>query len=185
MSTYRLDHLFSPRSIAIVGGSSRPASVGGATLRNLLAGGFSGPIYIVNRKHSEIEGIKTFRDIRDIPEIPDLTIISTPPSAIQDIVKAAGARGFPAAMVLSAGLGVGTGSYTEAIAQAARKTGLRLIGPSLGVLVPRVKLNASFGSRLPPRWRPCADLAVRCDLDRTGRMGGEPQRRILGHRLDE
>ena len=149
MSTYRLDHLFSPRSIAIVGGSSRPASVGGATLRNLLAGGFSGPIYIVNRKHSEIEGIKTFRDIRDIPEIPDLTIISTPPSAIQDIVKAAGARGFPAAMVLSAGLGVGTGSYTEAIAQAARKTGLRLIGPSLGVLVPRVKLNASFGSRLP------------------------------------
>ncbi|HAO40788.1 MAG TPA: hypothetical protein DCR53_09520, partial [Afipia sp.] len=86
MSTYRLDHLFSPRSIAIVGGSSKPASVGGATLRNLLAGGFSGPIYIVNRKHSEIEGIKTFRDIKDIPEIPDLTIISTPPSAIPDIV---------------------------------------------------------------------------------------------------
>ncbi|MBV5270999.1 MAG: CoA-binding protein, partial [Afipia sp.] len=100
-------------------------------------------------KHSEIEGIKTLRDIKDIPEIPDLTIISTPPSLIQGIVKNAGARGYPAAMVMSAGLGLGTGSYTEAIAQTARKTGLRLIGPALGVLIPRIKLNASFASRLP------------------------------------
>jgi acetyltransferase len=149
MSTYRLDHLFAPRSIALIGGSPKHASVGGATLRNLLAGGFSGPIYVVNPKHSEIEGIKTLRDIKDIPQTPDLTIISTPPPLIQGIVKNAGARGYPAAMVLSAGLGLGTGSYTEAIAQTARKTGLRLIGPALGVLIPRVKLNASFASRLP------------------------------------
>ncbi len=149
MSTYRLEHLFAPRSIALVGGSPKPASVGGTTLRNLLAGGFSGPIYVVNPKHSEIEGIKTLRDIKDVPGTPDLTIISTPPSLIQGIVKSAGARGFPAAMVLSAGLGLGTGSYTEAIAQTARKTGLRLIGPALGVLIPRIKLNASFASRLP------------------------------------
>ncbi|MGL5167578.1 MAG: bifunctional acetate--CoA ligase family protein/GNAT family N-acetyltransferase [Afipia sp.] len=149
MSTYRLEHLFAPRSIALVGGSPKPASVGGTTLRNLLAGGFNGPIYVVNPKHSEIEGIKTLRDIKDVPGTPDLTIISTPPSLIQGIVKSAGARGFPAAMVLSAGLGLGTGSYTEAIAQTARKTGLRLIGPALGVLIPRIKLNASFASRLP------------------------------------
>lgn len=149
MSTYRLEHLFAPRSIALVGGSPKPASVGGTTLRNLLAGGFDGPIYVVNPRHPEIEGIKTLRDIKDIPQTPDLTIISTPPSLIQGIVKSAGARGHPAAMVLSAGLGLGTGSYTEAIAQTARKTGLRLIGPSLGVLVPRIKLNASFASRLP------------------------------------
>lgn len=149
MSTYRLDHFFAPRSIALIGGSPKPASVGGTTLRNLLSGGFSGPIHIVNRKYPELEGIKTLRDIKDIPEIPDLTIISTPPSAIQGIVKKAGERNFPAAMVLSAGLGLGTGSYTEAIAQTARRTGLRLVGPSLGILVPRVKLNASFASRLP------------------------------------
>ena len=147
MSTYRLDHLFSPRSIALIGGSPRPASVGGATLRNLVAGGFSGPIHVINRKYSEIEGIKTLRDLKDCPDIPDLAIISTPPSAIPGIVKTAGSLGWPGAMVLSAGLGLGTGSYTETIAQAARKTGLRLIGPSLGVIVPRIKLNASFASR--------------------------------------
>ena len=110
MSTYRLDHFFAPRSIALIGGSPKPASVGGTTLRNLLSGGFRRPIHIVNRKYPEIEGIKTLRDIEDIPEIPDLTIISTPPSAIPGIVKRAGARNFPAAMVLSAGLGLGTGS---------------------------------------------------------------------------
>ena len=92
MSTYRLDHLFAPRSIALIGGSPKHASVGGATLRNLLGGGFSGPIHIVNRKYSEIEGIKTLRDIKDIPGTPDLTIISTPPSAIPGVVKRAGAR---------------------------------------------------------------------------------------------
>jgi acetyltransferase len=79
MSTYRLDHFFAPRSIALIGGSPKRASVGGTTLRNLLKGGFSGPIHVVNRKYSDIEGIKTLRDINDIPGIPDLTIISTPP----------------------------------------------------------------------------------------------------------
>lgn len=149
MSTYRLDHMFAPRSIVLVGGSPKPASVGGTTLRNLRAGGFDGPIHVINRKYSEIEGIKTVRDFKSLPETPDLTIISTPPSAVQGVVKAAGERGCPAAMVLTAGLGLGTGSHTEAIAQTARLTGLRLIGPSLGILVPRVKLNASFASRLP------------------------------------
>ena len=81
MSTYRLDHFFAPRSITLIGGSPKPASVGGTTLRNLLGGKFDGPIHIVNRKYPEIEGIKTLRDIEDIPDVPDLTIISTPPSA--------------------------------------------------------------------------------------------------------
>ena len=156
MSTYRLDHLFAPRSIALVGGSPKPGSVGGATLRNLKAGGFDGPIDVINRKYPDIEGIKTKRDFKDLPHVPDLTIICTPPSAVQGVVKAASAHGCPAAMVLTAGLGLGTGSFTEAISQTARVTGLRLIGPSLGVLVPRAKLNASFASRLPKD----GDLAV-------------------------
>jgi hypothetical protein len=123
--------------------------VGGTTLRNLLAGGFKGPIHIVNRKYPEIEGIKCLPNIDGIPGTPDLTIISTPPSAIESIIRKIGARNFPSAMVLSGGLGLGTGSYTEAIAQAARKSGVRLIGPSLGILVPHINQNASFASRMP------------------------------------
>ncbi len=149
MSTYRLDHLFAPRSIVLIGGSPKSNSVGGTTLRNLRAGGFGGRIDVINRKYPEIEGIKTLPDIRDVPETPDLAIISVPPSSVEKVVKAVGARGCPAAMVLTAGLDHGTGSFTEAIAQTARATGLRLIGPSLGILVPRINLNASFASRLP------------------------------------
>jgi len=156
MSTYRLDHLFAPRSIALVGGSLKSNSVGGNTLRNLRDGGFRGPIHVVNRKYPEIEGFKTFNHIRDLPQVPDLVIISVPPPAVQRVVKAAAMHGCPTAMVLTAGLGLGTGSYTEAIAQTARETGLRLIGPSLGILVPRIKLNASFASRLPK----AGDLAL-------------------------
>jgi acetyltransferase len=149
MSTYRLDHFFEPRSIALVGASPRPTSVGGATIRNLRAGGFAGQIHVINRKYSEIEGIKTVRDFDAIAAAPDLTIICTPPSAVPGVVRRAAARGCPAAMVLTAGLGQGAGSFSEAAAQTARKAGLRLMGPSLGILVPRAKLNASFAAHLP------------------------------------
>ena len=80
MSTYRLDHLFAPRSIALVGGSPKLASVGSATLRNLKAGGFDGPIDVINRKYPEIDGIRTKRDFKELAHVPDLTIICTPPS---------------------------------------------------------------------------------------------------------
>lgn len=156
MSTYRLDHLFAPRSIVLIGGSPKSNSVGGTTLRNLRAGGFSGQIHVINRKYPEIEGIKTLPDIKDVPGTPDLAIISVPPSSVESVVKKVGARGCPTAMILTAGLGHGTGSFTESIAQTARATSLRLIGPSLGILVPGINLNASFASRLPK----AGDLAL-------------------------
>src|SRR5690349_1125306 len=130
MSTYRLDHFFEPRSIALVGASARPTSVGAATIRNLRDGGFAGPIHVINRKYPEIEGIRTVDGFKDIPSPPDLTIICTPPSAVPGVVERAAAHGCPAAMVLTAGLGQGAGSFSDAVAKTARKTGLRLLGPT-------------------------------------------------------
>lgn len=156
MSTYRLDHFFEPRSIAVVGASTRPTSVGAATIRNLRDGGFAGPIHVINRKYSEIEGIRTVSVFKDIPSPPDLTIICTPPSAVPGVVERAAAHGCPAAMVLTAGLGQGAGSFSDAVAKTSRKTGLRLLGPTLGIMVPRMKLNASFAAHLPKR----GDLAL-------------------------
>lgn len=156
MSTYRLDHFFEPRSIALVGASTRPTSVGAATIRNLRDGGFAGPIHVINRKYPEIEGIRTVGGFKDIPSPPDLTIICTPPSAVPGVVERAAAHGCPAAMVLTAGLGQGAGSFSDAVAKTARKTGLRLLGPTLGIMVPRMKLNASFAAHLPKR----GDLAL-------------------------
>jgi acetyltransferase len=149
MSTYRLDRIFSPRSVAIVGGSPRDRSLGRAVIRNVRAAGFSGPIHLVNARYAEIDGLAAVKNIADIPGVPELAIITVPPAAVLDTVAAAGAKGISAAIILTAGLGNGPGSLAQASQNAAQATGLRLVGPNcLGVMVPRARLNASFASRM-------------------------------------
>ena len=157
MSTYRLDRLFAPRSVAVVGASPRERSVGGAILRNLRAGGFKGPISLINPHYDEIEGIETVKTLQQLPEAPDLVVVAAPPPAVPGIVSAAGEKGAAAAIIITAGLGHGPGSLADACEKAARATGLRLVGPNcLGVLAPPAKLNASFAARTPP----AGDLAI-------------------------
>jgi acetyltransferase len=151
MSTYRLDKLFSPRSVAVVGASPRETSPGRAVLRNLRSAGFKGSIGLVNPHYGEIEGIKAVKTIQELPQGPDLLVIATPPKSVPGIVAAAGEKGVATAIIITAGLGHGEGSLADACEQAARATGLRLVGPNcLGVLSSRVKLNASFAARMPP-----------------------------------
>jgi acetyltransferase len=147
MSTYRLDKLFSPQSVAVVGGSPRETSPGRAVLRNLRSAGFKGSISLVNPHYGEIEGIKPVKTIQELREAPDLLIIATPPPSLPGIVAAAGEKGAATAIIITAGLGHGEGSLAEACEKAARATGLRLVGPNcLGVLSARAKLNGSFAS---------------------------------------
>src|SRR6476661_4522567 len=151
MSTYRLDKLFSPRSVAVVGASPRDTSPGRAVLRNLRAAGFEGSVSLVNPHYGEIEGIKAVKTIQELPQAPDLLVIATPPQSVPGIVAAAGEKGAATAVIITAGLGHAEGSLADACEKAARATGLRLVGPNcLGVLSSRVKLNASFAARMPP-----------------------------------
>ncbi len=157
MSTYRLDKLFAPRSVAVVGASPRRTSPGRAVLQNLRSGGFPGSIGLVNPHYDEIEGIRSVRTIQELPEAPDLMVIAAPAQSVPGIVAAAGEKGAATAIIITAGLGHGAGSLAEACEKAARATGLRLVGPNcLGVLAPRAKLNASFAARMPP----AGDLAL-------------------------
>jgi acetyltransferase len=150
MSTYRLEKILAPRSVALVGASPRESSVGRKVLRNLREAGFAGPLHLVNPRYSEIDGVATARGIDRLDSVPDLVVIAAPPSTIPDIVAAAGARGCGGAVIITAGLGHGPGSLADAAAQAARAHGLRLIGPNcLGVMVPGARLNASFAARAP------------------------------------
>jgi acetyltransferase len=157
MSTYRLDRLFAPHSIALVGASPREASVGRAILKNLRDGGFAGPIHLVNPHFPEIDGVPTIGSIADLPDVPDLVIVAVPPPAVPGLIAAAGAKGCAAAIIVTAGLGHGAGSLAQEVERAARGYGIRLIGPNcLGVQVPSAGLNASFAARMP---RP-GDLAL-------------------------
>src|SRR6201987_147844 len=151
MSTYRLDKLFSPRSVAVVGASPRDTSPGRAVLRNLRAAGFQGSVSLVNPHYGEIEGVKAVKTIQALRQAPDLLVIATPPQSVPGIVAAAGEKGAATAVIITAGLGHGKGSLADACEKAASATGLRLVGPNcLCVLSFRLKLNASFAARMPP-----------------------------------
>src|SRR5947209_6029578 len=107
MSTYNLDRVLSPRAIALIGASPRPASLGGAILNNLRAAQFVGPIGLVNARYSEIDGVAATPSLAKLPFVPDLIIVTAPAAAITDIIRDAGERGVAGAVIVSAGLGHG------------------------------------------------------------------------------
>lgn len=144
-----LESLFHPKSVAVIGASNRPHSVGATVMRNLLAGGFPGPILPVNPHHAAVAGVLAYPDVAALPLAPELAVICTPPGPIPDIVAALGERGTQAAVVLTAGLTAihdSTGrSLKEAMLAAARPHGLRILGPNcVGLILPGAGLNASF-----------------------------------------
>jgi acetyltransferase len=150
MSTYRLDRLFAPRSVALVGASPRDGSIGRVVLRNLREGGFSGPISLINPFHAEIDGFRTLPSLGHVKVPPDVVIVGVPPAAVLPTITAAADIGAATAIVLTAGLGHGPGSLAGAVQASARTKGLRVVGPNcLGVVVPGAKFNGSFAARMP------------------------------------
>src|SRR5262245_2663448 len=107
MSTYRLDRLFAPRSVALVGASPRERSLGRIVLGKLRAAGFTGALHGVNPKHREIDGLATVPHLDQLPEPPDVIVVTAPAPAVPGILEEAGAKGVAAAVVISAGLGHG------------------------------------------------------------------------------
>jgi len=150
MSSFGLDRVFAPRRIAIVGGSRRPSSIGALILQNIQTGGFAGRLAVVNPEYGKIDGVTTSPDLKSLPFIPDLIVVTAPAAAIPSIIKEAGERGVAGAVIVSSGLGHGSGSIAEAVAWTARSMKMRIIGPNcLGVMFPGLALNASFAARHP------------------------------------
>jgi acetyltransferase len=148
MSSRNLEHLFNPRSVALIGASDRPHTVGATVMGNLLRGGFAGPVWPVNLRHARVGGREAYRNVGSLPAAPDLAVICTPAATVPGLVAALGARGTRAAVVISAGLeqaAPGGGTLAGAMLQAARPYQLRILGPNcIGLLVPRIGLDASF-----------------------------------------
>ncbi|MEP7242076.1 MAG: GNAT family N-acetyltransferase [Gammaproteobacteria bacterium] len=148
MSSRNLDFLLEPHSVALIGASDRPGSVGATVMRNLLEGGFAGPIWPVNLRHQKVANRLAFKSIRDLPGVPDLAVICTPASTVPSLIGELGELGTRAAVVITAGLdapGPDGGTLSQAMLQAARPHTLRILGPNcLGILQPRIGLNASF-----------------------------------------
>jgi acetyltransferase len=152
MSVRNLESLFRPASIAVIGASDRPASVGGVVWRNVADAGFAGPVWPVNQRAQLLDGRAAFRDVDALPQAPDLAVICTPAPSVPGLIAQLGQRGTRAAIVLSAGLRDGRTEegipLEQAMLEAARPHLLRILGPNcIGALVPAAGLNASFAPR--------------------------------------
>ncbi len=166
MSTYRLDSIFRPRAVAVVGSQSRPRSVGRAVVENLLASGFSGPIGLVNKHPSPMDGVATVRHLHELPWTPDLVVIATPAATVPQLAAEAAGKGAAAVVVLTAAMGSGPGSPAAQLEALTREKGLRVLGPNcLGVIAPHARLNASLASRFPK----AGDLAL---ISQSGAISG-------------
>ena len=150
MSIYRLKNLLAPRSLALVGASPRRGSVGRSVLRNILSAKFKGQFGLVNTRYAEVDGIATVRALGKLPFVPELVVITAPAAVVPGLIEEAGKLGSAGAVIIPAGLGHGAGSLAEATDAAARKYGMRLIGPNcLGIMMPYADLNASFAAHTP------------------------------------
>ena len=141
MSIRNLEFLFSPRSVAVIGASDRPGSVG-ATVWSNLSAGFKGDLMAVNPRLDTLGGRPSFRSVEALPQPPDLAVICTPAASVPGLIAELGAKGTRAAVVVTAGL---TAEQKQAMLDAARQYTLRILGPNcIGMLVPHLGLNASF-----------------------------------------
>jgi len=154
MPIKKLDNIFRPKRIALIGVSGNPNSVGGITLKNIVSGGFQGVIYPVNPKHEAVMGIPCFPDVKNLPKTPDLAVIMTEAATVPDIIKQCGEAGINGIIIMSAGFKESgeKGKLLEdkAKEQAAQFPEMRVIGPNcLGIIVPRLNLNISFANGMP------------------------------------
>ena len=155
MTVRHLEAMFQPTSVALIGASDREGSLGSVVLHNLKLGGFKGPVWPVNAKHTQVDGETAWPDVNSLPFAPDLAVICTPADTVPELLSELGRKGTRAAIVLSAGLKALTPrgiTIEQAMLDAARPYLLRVLGPNcIGALVPSAALNASFspGNSLP------------------------------------
>lgn len=148
MPEHYLRPLLSARSVALVGATERAGALGSIVWRNLAGGALRGGLYAVNPKHREIFGQRAHARLSELPEVPDLAVVVTPARTVPGIVADAGAAGVKAAVILSSGfaeIGPPGRELQEQVLAAARRAGVRLLGPNcLGVMRTDCGLNATF-----------------------------------------
>ncbi|WP_353858366.1 bifunctional acetate--CoA ligase family protein/GNAT family N-acetyltransferase [Azospirillum formosense] len=148
MTVRNLDRLFKPASIALIGATRKPNTIGAVVARNLFNAGFDGPIMPVTGERA-VEGVLTYKTVDDLPVTPDLAVICTPAATVPATIEALGKRGTKAAIVISSGF---SKEQIQTLREAAKPHLMRVLGPnSLGIMVPGRGVNASFGHVTPKK----------------------------------
>lgn len=145
-----LDAIFAPHSVAVIGATDRPGSVGRGVLWSLVSSPFGGTVYPVSDKRTSVLGIKAYRSVEEIPELVDLAVIVTPAESVPSVIGQCVASGVRGAIVISAGFkehGERGQELERQILEQLKGSPMRVIGPNcLGVINPITGLNATWAN---------------------------------------
>ena len=145
-----LTPLFEPKSVAIIGASEAPASIGATLVRNMLGSGYAGALYLVNPHHQTIFGKPCWPSVEAVPARLDLVVICTHATTVPDIIEACGRAGARSAIIVSAGFsetGVEGARLEQRVLDNARRHRLRVLGPNcLGLMRPGSGINLTFAN---------------------------------------
>jgi acetyl coenzyme A synthetase (ADP forming)-like protein len=151
--------LLTPSSIALIGASRRPGTIGHAILRNLLDGGFTGPVYPVNPNARAVTGVRAYPTIGDVPDHVDLAVVAVPATEVPAAVRQCAAKEVGSLVIVSAGFAEVGGDQARVerdLVEVARRNGMRIVGPNcMGVIntSPAVRMNATFAPFVPTAGR--------------------------------
>jgi len=151
-----MNSVLRPRSLAVVGASAKPGTIGGAVFRKLVEGGYSGALHAVNRNGGEVLGHPVFASVEEIPGELDAAVLAVPAQQCIPVARACATRGVRALVVLAAGFsetGPEGAALQRELLSVCRAGRMRLVGPNcLGVIDtdPDVRLDASFAPTAPP-----------------------------------
>ena len=147
--------LLAPTAIAVIGASRDPASIGRRVFDGLRAGGYTHPVYPVNPKCSDLDGVPCYASARDLPSGTDMAVIAVPATAVLGVVDDCAAAGVKSLVVISAGFAEASDdgrALQRTLVERVRNRGLRMVGPNcMGVLNAgeSVRMNASFSPIMP------------------------------------
>jgi acetyl coenzyme A synthetase (ADP forming)-like protein len=150
-----LKSIFEPKSIAIIGATSKEGAVGNAILTNIIESGFNGIVYPVNPKYKSIMNLKSYADVTEITDTVDLAIICIPPTAVECAIAQCAKKGIKGVVLITAGfkeIGTEGKKLEDAIIYTAKKNNIDIIGPNcLGIVntSSKIKLNANFAFKMP------------------------------------
>jgi acetyltransferase len=145
-----LDVFFAPQSVAVIGATENPGTVGRTILWNLVTSPFGGTVFPINPKRPSVLGLKAYKKIEEVPEVVDLAVVVTPAQTVPGIVRECGEAGVKGIVIISAGfkeIGAAGAELERQVLAEARKYKIRIIGPNcLGVMSPLTGLNATFAA---------------------------------------
>ncbi len=152
---HSISRILRPRSVAVVGAGRDPLNIGHAVVRNLVSGGFTGPVYPVNPNAAAIDGVPCFPSVEAVAGPVDLAVVAIPAAQCLEVVDACARKGVHGLVVISSGfaeVGAAGAALQKELLMRAHRGGMRVVGPNcFGVIntAADVRLDATFASRMP------------------------------------